>query len=188
MERLRYKYEADEASGLRLLASRGSISSTIFLEWRLSRTIIKNALHELCHNRRLQVTLASILVGTRFKHYDKLISGGSVRLPTQCRLCEEPDSPAHILKHMGISKVPSIPEEIIEFLGAMAEKADAINPHIPKPYPLNLTQDMELDMGTDNEEESIDKLSFDGDYMTNRDSYNDDDLNIGDDERGGTTY
>ena len=76
MERIRYKYEQDEAQGLRLLSDQGSISCTLFSEWRLSRAVIKCTLQEICYDRRLQVTLASILVGTRFKCYEKRAGWG----------------------------------------------------------------------------------------------------------------
>ena len=72
-ERLCYRYETDERRCFQSLAKCGSVSCTLFLEWGLTRAIIKSALQELFYSRRLQVTLASVLTGTRFKYYDTLM-------------------------------------------------------------------------------------------------------------------
>ena len=87
MERVRFQYETDENAGLLLLSSQGSVSCTLYHEWKLSRAIIKCTFAELSYDRRLQVALASVLTCTRFKYYDKIIMGGGICLPTQCRKC-----------------------------------------------------------------------------------------------------
>ena len=110
----------------------------------------------------MQVTLASILVGTRFKCFEKRMMGGSIRLPTECRWCGERDSPAHILEHIGVTSVPTMPEELIEFLAKVAREADVVNPHISKPHYLQTSMDLELmPLQTDSEASSDGELSFD---------------------------
>ena len=165
-ERLGYRYEKDERLRFRPLANCGSISCTLFIEWNLSRAIIKGALQELFYKRRLQVTLASVLAGTRFKYYDTLMGGGgSVRLPTVCRMCGRKDSPEHLISHMsgGAEGVPNVPEEIIEFLTKLAITANAINPQISTPYAMEVAEEIELSGGESgrSESQSEDTLSFD---------------------------
>ena len=133
-ERLRNRYELDERYGLLLLASQGSISCTLFSEWSLSRAVIKSALQDLFYSRRMQVALASILTGTRFKFYDTLIGGGNIRVPTVCSVCGGCDSPAHLIMHAGNPPIPSTPEEAVAFLVQLATTANTINPHISAPY------------------------------------------------------
>ena len=134
MGRERFKYENDETTGFRLLAARGSISCALFPEWCLSKAVIQSALLELCHCRRLHVSLASFLVGARFKYFDKLSMGGSMRLPTKCRQCGERDSQAHALGYIGETPPPTAPEDLIEFLWKLAVTAGAVNPHASAPY------------------------------------------------------
>ena len=165
-ERLAHRYENDERRGLLMLAKGGSISCTLFIEWGLTRAMIKSALQELFYNRRLQVTLASILTGTRFKYFDTLIGGGSTRLPTTCRLCGDRDTPAHLLKHAKVDQPPTMPEELIQFLVTLAQTADVINPHISTPYVLEPSGELELDLEIGPDEEASDtmeSLSFEGD-------------------------
>ena len=145
-----------------MLSDKGSISSTLFLEWGLSRPAIKGALLELFYNRRLQVTLASILTGTRFKFFDKLMGGGNIRMPTVCCLCGQRDSPAHIMAHAGISSPPDTLEDVIPFLVQMAITANTVNPHISVPYVEPMAIELELEEMEDSEEESdLASLSFD---------------------------
>ena len=68
-ERLRYKCELDECKGFLASAKCGPTSCVLFFEWAPTRAIMKSALQELVLSRQLQVTLASILVGTRFKFF-----------------------------------------------------------------------------------------------------------------------
>ena len=128
-------------------------------------------MQELFYNRRLQVTLASILTGTRFKYFDTLIGGGSNRLQTQCRQCGECDSPAHLLKHLNIDGLPTDPAELAHFLIAIAQSADAINPHLSTPWVPEPSGELELEMDLspreehDEEHDEMDSLSFEGDIM-----------------------
>ena len=165
MERVRYRYELDEIKTFRLLAGAESVSCTLFLEWKLTRGIIKNAMQSLSYNRRLQVTLASILTGTRFKYYDTLMGGGSTRLPTVCQLCGKRDSPAHILHHAGVTELPSCPDEQVTFLALLAKTAEVINPHISAPLVTDVATEIELELFQDDGASltSADTLSFDRD-------------------------
>ena len=111
------------------------------------------------------MTLASVLTGTRFKYYDTLMGGGSVRAPTVSRICGERDSPAHLLAHMGEKQLPVTPEKKVEFLTKLAITANTINPHISTPYAIEVATEIELS-GVESELEgtqSIDSLSFDVD-------------------------
>ena len=160
MERINFRYEQDEQKCFLLLANQGSISCTLFKEWHLSRAIIKGALQDLFYNRRLQVTLASILVGTRFKSFDKLIGGGSTRLPTVCKICGARDSPAHLTEHAGLKPPKPDPIEIVEFLVQLAKTADTYNPHVSIPLQQEVSGDFELQIEGEDDSSSIESLSF----------------------------
>ena len=164
-ERLVHRYERDERRCFLLLAQNGSISCTLFIEWGLTRAIIKSALQELFYNRRLQVTLASILVGTRFKFFDTLIGGGNARVHTQCRQCGERDSPEHLLMHAKIEGPPVNPDELVQFLVAVAQSADVLNPHLSTPWvpEPSAELDLEMDSSSNNEQSDIDSPSFEED-------------------------
>ena len=163
-ESILYRYEGDGKRCFLALERSGSISRTPCLESGLTRAIIKSALLELSYNRRLQVTPASILVGTRFKFFDTSMVGKSVRLPTVCRLCGEKDTPAHLLKHAGIN-----PGDTVAFLVKIAAATDVINPHISQPYLRDVAEEIELDEdGSEaRSQASIDSLSFDADPPVN---------------------
>ena len=165
-ERLRHRFETDERRCLLLLAKNDSISSTLFIEWGLTRAVIKSALQDLSYNRRMQVTLASVLTGTRFKFFDTMLGGGSARLPTVCKLCGERDSPAHILSHAKIDGPPIIPEEKVQFLVTIAQVAEVINPHLSTPWYQEHSKEIELELDPDSgdsDEEELNSLSFEGD-------------------------
>ena len=125
-------------------------------------------MQELFDNRRLQVTLPSILVGTRFKFFDTTTDGKSVRLPTVCRLCGERDSLMHLLGHTELDpKPPTCPEGLIRYLVTMAQSVDVINPHLSFPSVPETSMELELDAGTDSDEESagVESLSFESATM-----------------------
>ena len=109
------------------------------------------------------MTLASVLVGTRFKYFDRLTSGGSVRLPSRRRQCGERDSLAHLRKHMGETAVPTMPGGLIAFLRQLAIKRDATNPHVSAPYLPILATEIKLDNETLDGGSGMDRLAFDGD-------------------------
>ena len=105
---------------------------------------------------------ASILTGARFKFFDKLIGGGNVRMPTECRLCGLRDSPAHIMAHAGISSPPNTLEDVIPPLVQMAITANTINPHISSPYVEPMAAEIELEEAAESAAESdLASLSFD---------------------------
>ena len=145
-ERLRALYERDERKVFDILASRGSLSSTIFINWRLTRPIIRQAMIDLSHSRQQQVTLASILTATRFKMYEGAVSGGgNVWVPTQCHLCGKADGPEHLLSHMNEESIPRDPSELSDFLVKLAGMAQRRNPHMSIPLPLEFSGEIELD-------------------------------------------
>ena len=156
-----FQYEIDDNRGLGLLAQKSSVSSALFLEWRVPRAAIKNATQELCYNRRFQVTLASILTGTRFRFYDATMGGTNTCFPTVCRQCGERDTPAHLPKHAKISQVPGKPEGKVEFLAQLAISSYVINPRISvplRPFPSN---ELDLDLDEVCSEDCSESLSFD---------------------------
>ena len=108
----------------------------------------------------MQVTLASILTGTRFKFYDALLGGGSARLPTVCKICGEQDTPGHIMRHADIPNLPHTPEEIVNFLVKIAETAVVVNPHISTPLVEDPAVELELPLFDTASESSMDSLSF----------------------------
>ena len=159
-ERIRHQYEIDEARGFKVLAQKGSVSCALFLEWRLSRAIIKNAPQNLSYNRRLQVTLASILTSTHFRFYDTLAGGTNACLLAICRKCGERETPAHLLQHADISQMTAGPEELVSLLAQLAIESDVINPHISVPLLLTIEEEVELEMETASSSVSLESLSF----------------------------
>ena len=164
-ERLIRRYEREEQRCFLLLAQNGSISCTLFTEWGLTRAIITSALQELFYDRRLQVTLASILVGARFKLFDALIGGGYARLLTQCRLCGECGSPAHPLTRAKVDGPPVNPEELVQFLVTVAQSTDVLNPQLSTPWmpEPSAELDLEMELSLSGEQDDNDSLSFGGD-------------------------
>ena len=87
-------------------------------------------------------------------------------LPTQCRICGERDSPAHLLQHARLDGPPAIPEELVQFLVTLAGAADVINPHLSTPCLPEPSMELELELepsSSDEQDDDIDSLSFEGD-------------------------
>ena len=164
-ERLRATYERDELKVVQLLASQGSLSCTILRNWRLSRPVIRQTLIDLHLCRQAQVALASVITATRFKFYDKLVTGATVRVPTQCRICGQMDGPEHLLTHVKGEMPVGCPEDLVAFLVNLAEVARARNPQTPTPYPLEVSAEIELDLEMEHlwETASLNSLSVDKD-------------------------
>ena len=67
---------------------------------------------------------------------------------------------------MRISNLPTNPEDIIEFLKALAMEAHDVNPHISMPFLPEITCDLELDWVESDSGESLIPLSFEDDGQT----------------------
>ena len=126
---------------------------------RLARDAIRDALKELCYNRKLQVTLRSIITGTRFKCIDSEYAG---LLTTKCQKCGQEDSPSHLLICHDMGPVPIDHDGLVAYLSQLARKAVVTNPHLSVPIRPILSDDIELEIESLWGEEDMDKLSFDG--------------------------
>ena len=94
-DRLIKRHEKDERNALFILAELGSRSGKLVSEWNLTRTLIKEVMKDLCFSRKRQVTLGTILTGTRFKCYSNEVPGLA---STICRKClVEVDNINHML-------------------------------------------------------------------------------------------
>ena len=130
--------EEDELIHLRKLAGLGSESATIVTSLELQRSHKKEAFRVLRHEHQAQITLATILCGTRFKHPFQ-----GILIPTECQntwrkrgeeMCGEEDSLEHLLKCYGLERHLKKGAESIAFLVKMGrraiQKAPGVN--IPK--------------------------------------------------------
>ena len=164
MERVQCRYENDEILALKLLAMKGSASCALYVEWQLSRAIIKRTFVELYFNRRQQVTLASILTGTRFKYFPgRGEEEGGGLLQTLCPHCGEVDSIPHLISHFGKPVPPNSPEELVGYLAGLAQTGSTVNPHIPTPSrPLMATEiDLDMEEGCSEADSDLQELLFD---------------------------
>ena len=152
--RIKMQFESDERRAITSLRVCGSISSGIFLRLGLTRKIIKEALKRLSYSRPLQVTLCSIICGTRFKFHDN-----GVLRPTVCQKagCGMIDSFEHLLDCTGLrlpdpADNPSEDEEEIlySFLEELAFHAYNVNPGFP--VPLRTEESGELAIYTNGED------------------------------------
>ena len=143
--RLKQSYQEDEKRTISLLATTGSTACNIYQDMKLSRKVIKEALRRLKRSRFNQVTLATIVCGTRFKFFED-----DRRYPVRCEVTEgfqEEDSSQHLLSccRMPLNTMINSPEEeIIHYLATLACKATTENPGMPTPN--ILVQDGELEL------------------------------------------
>ena len=129
--RIQARYEADEKKTLSLLSNIGSISGRLVTEWGLTRDILREATKVLCYNRRMQVTLSSIITGTRFKFFGR---GEEQITPTLCRKCGiEEDGIVHMLSCYEMDIIPSDEEGIVQYLAELAKRTVVYNPQMPLP-------------------------------------------------------
>ena len=106
-ERIRNRNENDEIAAFKISTAKGSSSCAAYIAWDLSRAIIKQAMVELFFSKKLQVALASILTGTRFKYFSgRGDEDQSNLLPTICPQCGEVDSLRHLLESQMQGKMP----------------------------------------------------------------------------------
>ena len=131
--RIHARHEADERKVLSLLSSTGSVSGRLVTEWGLTRDILREATKVLSCNRRMQVTLSSIITGTRFKY----VGRGEERVtPTLCRKCGvEEDGIAHMLSCYEMGEIPCEEEGLVQFLVELAKRTVVYNPQLPLPMP-----------------------------------------------------
>lgn len=126
---VRQQYEADELLVLRELAVLGSESARIITSLELTREIVQVTMTLLRHRRDAQVTLASVLGGTRFKH---AIHG--VLVPTRCphsrygAVCGREDSFEHLLDCYNLRSQLRKGVEAIDFLVKLAKTVISATP------------------------------------------------------------
>ena len=130
--------DSDELRHLKKLAELGSESAEIIKKLNLTRGHIAEAMSRLKHSHPAQITLASILCGTRFK-----FAFQGVLIPTECpngwgrkedELCGEEDSFEHLISCHGLRKYIESGPYIVDFLVRMAKRATPMSPgiNIPK--------------------------------------------------------
>ena len=159
------KYRADEQEALCMLQDEGSISSSIYAELHLTRSIIKEVLTRLRNDRRKQMVFASVVCATRFRTYTNNNEPQTVK----CMRCGNQDSFEHLLQCSRATNIPSDGqvEELLDYLVGLTREAAKGAPLIPVRLPLpeideiSLTAPDDDDRGVQTEEESMASLSFD---------------------------
>ena len=128
------RYEEDEAKAVQMLGSLGSEACRIHKVLGLDREIICAVLKDLTGNRSAQVTLCSIIFATRFKFYDKKVSG--VLYPTVCRSYERGciETFEHLRDCLGLRYIPKHAEFPRDYLMELAVRANISNPGLPARY------------------------------------------------------
>ena len=145
-ERLHLRHSLDAVAVFGLLADLGSGSSRLFLEWHLSRNIVRAAFRDFCADRRQQVTLASALTVSGFKYF---ASREDELLRTQCAKCGGTDSGLHMIECCNLGVVPFDAEEITGFLVATAAKVGTAAPGVS--VPVQNFADAEVELFFENE-------------------------------------
>ena len=121
---VRRQWENDEILAIRQLAEVGSVSAGILTRLQITREIVHLTMSMLRRERAAQVTLISILGGTRFKHHFH-----GVLVPTRCpklrngRRCGSEDSYEHLLRCYGLRRYERTGPDALDFLVLMARKA-----------------------------------------------------------------
>ena len=132
--RIQARHEQDERETLSLLANIGSVSGKLVTEWGLTRAILKEVTRSLSFNRRMQVTISSIVTGTRFKWIGKGGEETEQLAPTLCRKCGiEEDNISHMLTCYDMGEVPKDEEGLIQFLTELARRTVVLNPQLALP-------------------------------------------------------
>ena len=121
---VRLQWEGDEILAIRQLAEVGSVSAGILTRLQLTREIAHMTMSMLRKERAAQVTLLSILGGTRFKH-----PFHGVLVPTMCprmrngNRCGAEDSYEHLLRCYGLRRRERMGVDALDFLVLTARKA-----------------------------------------------------------------
>ena len=100
-------------------------SGRLYLDWGPTEEIVKQLLTGFNADRRLQVTLASVVAATRFQFPE-----GGIPLPTTCYLSGEVDSSAQLLTHCPGDALSDDPDARMASLVSLATLAYVVNPHI----------------------------------------------------------
>ena len=130
--------EEDELLHLRKLADLGSESATVVANLKLERSIKKETFRVLRHEHPSQITLVTILCGSRFKHPFQGILFPTERQNRGGRrereVCGREDSLEHLLKCHGLEKYRETGPASVGFLVRMARRAIQLAPgvNIPK--------------------------------------------------------
>ena len=138
-ERVKQRYEKDEAAMLPMLCARGSVSGSIYMSMGLTRAVIREAMERLRHSRPLQVTLGSIVCATRFKFFQ-----GSRLLPTECAYCGQIDSLDHLISCVNIGVLPKNSDMLVSYLVELVDRAYNVNPGYPRPIRDGEAAELEL--------------------------------------------
>ena len=137
-QHLRNCMEEDELLHLRKLAELGSESAAIVTSLELQRSHIEEAFRVPRHEHQAQITLATILCGTRFKHPVQGILIPTERQNTWRKgggeMCGQEDSMERLLKCCGLERHLKKGAESITFLVKMGRRAIQRAPgvNIPK--------------------------------------------------------
>ena len=124
------RVERDEIRAMGRLVGLGSLSATIVMCLGLTRSVIKEALAQLSHDRHLQVTLRSILGATRFKI---LVRGRVYHVECPHTMLYMQDSFGHLLECFPLQQDVQFGADAAPFLVQMARRAATVlgRPRIP---------------------------------------------------------
>ena len=118
------------------------MSSSIYRELHLTRSIAKALFTSFQNDRRCQVVFASIACATRFKTFT---NNGPLQ-PTTCAKCGEQDSFSHLLERSQRGAVPreGAVDQLLDFLRTLIREAAKFAPVIPTPYALPEVDEISL--------------------------------------------
>ena len=146
------------------LEGEGSVTSSIYRELHLTRSVVKTPFTNLQSDRRRQVVFASIACATRFKIFS---NNGPLR-PTTCAKCGKQDSLGHLLECSRLGPVPreGTVDQLLDFLRTLVREVARYAPVVPTPYTLPEADEISFDgdpsddAGDDEEMDTADSLSF----------------------------
>ena len=69
--------------------------------------------------------------------------------------------PAHLLRHVDVPRLPTRPEDVVDFLVSLTITANKINPHISFRLLPEVSGELEPDLEEVSSETCLDSLSFD---------------------------
>ena len=127
---LKTRMEVDELRTLRRLAALGSQSAGILTRLEITREMVQEVLRRLRADRAAQVTLATVLAGTRFR-----VIGATGLVPAGCGKCHVmEDSFDHLLACYKLEDLYATGERAVEFLTVLAKRVKLTPPGVSRPH------------------------------------------------------
>ena len=138
----------------RLLTGSGLASGATYWDWKLARSVIREALRQKSRSRRRQTSLCSITSAVSFKFFER---GGlipTLRPNPGCYARGSIESITDLCRCYKIGPPQEDQENLVGFLEDLADKACVVNPGLPRParfLPPPLV-DIELRFGSDGQD------------------------------------